>query len=162
MNIVASVLLIYCTEDDAFWLLTCICEHLLADYYNTRVVGALVDQGVFSDLISYHLPKVYKHLDNLHMIPIISLSWFLTIFLSVMSYESAVNVIDCFFYDGAKVIFQMALMILDVNEDDLLRCRDEGEIIVLLNSYLDGIYNDDGRTVLFSRNYVEQKRVFSF
>ncbi|KAG7307151.1 hypothetical protein JYU34_007297 [Plutella xylostella] len=37
----------------------------------------------------------------------ISLSWFLTLFISVMPYECAVNVMDCFFYDGAKVIFQV-------------------------------------------------------
>lgn len=57
----------------------------------------------------------------------ISLSWFLTIFLCVMPYESAVNVMDCFFYDGAKVIFQVALMLLEWNQEKLLQCRDEGK-----------------------------------
>ncbi|XP_072943418.1 TBC1 domain family member 9 [Epargyreus clarus] len=143
MNIVASVLLIYCPEEQAFWLLATICETLLPDYYNTRVVGALVDQGVLEDLTKTHLPELHAKLNELGMMKMISLSWFLTLFISVMPYECAVNVMDCFFYDGAKVIFQVTLTILDINRDKLLKCSEDGQAMQVLNDYLEGIYNEE-------------------
>ncbi|XP_077979306.1 TBC1 domain family member 9-like isoform X2 [Glandiceps talaboti] len=143
MNIVTSVLLLYASEEEAFWLLVAICERLLPDYYNTRVVGALIDQGVFEELTKSYLPDLYGRMDNLGILNMISLSWFLTIFLSVMPFESAVNIIDCFFYDGAKVIFQIALEILEANKDKLLDCTDDGEAMTVLGDYLENVANKD-------------------
>lgn len=159
MNILASVLLIYCSEEEAFWLLVTLCENLLPDYYNTKVIGAVVDQGILDILIQKYLPSLHVKLVEIGMINKISLSWFLTIFLSVMPYESAVNVMDCFFYDGAKVIFRVALMILDWNMDKLKNCKDEGEAMQLLNDYLGGVYNDDGRGAIRNKSRDDQKRV---
>uniref|UniRef100_A0A8D3DDA9 TBC1 domain family member 9B n=1 Tax=Scophthalmus maximus TaxID=52904 RepID=A0A8D3DDA9_SCOMX len=141
MNIVTSVLLLYCTEEEAFWLLVALCERMLPDYYNTRVVGALVDQGVFEELTRAFLPLLYEHMQDLGVISTISLSWFLTLFLSVMPFDSAVLLVDCFFYEGIKVIFQVALAVLHDNMDALLSCSDEGEAMTILGRYLDNVVN---------------------
>ncbi|XP_041706703.1 TBC1 domain family member 9B isoform X1 [Coregonus clupeaformis] len=141
MNIVTSVLLLYCTEEEAFWLLVALCERMLPDYYNTRVVGALVDQGVFEELTRECLPFLYEHMQELGVISTISLSWFLTLFLSVMPFDSAVLLVDCFFYEGIKVIFQVALAVLHANMDTLLGCTDEGEAMTILGRYLDNVVN---------------------
>ncbi|XP_034038116.1 TBC1 domain family member 9B isoform X2 [Thalassophryne amazonica] len=141
MNIVTSVLLLYCTEEEAFWILVALCERMLPDYYNTRVVGALVDQAVFEELTHVFLPLLYGHMQDLGVMSTISLSWFLTLFLSVMPFDSAVVLVDCFFYEGVKVIFQVALAVLDDNMDALLSSSDEGEAMTVLGRYLDNIVN---------------------
>uniref|UniRef100_A0A8B9RIC7 TBC1 domain family member 9 n=1 Tax=Astyanax mexicanus TaxID=7994 RepID=A0A8B9RIC7_ASTMX len=143
MNIVTSVLLLYAKEEEAFWLLVALCERMLPDYYNTRVVGALVDQGVFEELARVYVPQLYDCMQELGVISTISLSWFLTLFLSVMPFESAVVVVDCFFYEGIKLIFQLALSVLDANIHQLLNCKDDGEAMTVLGRYLDSVTNKD-------------------
>ncbi|XP_058139263.1 TBC1 domain family member 9B isoform X2 [Dasypus novemcinctus] len=141
MNIVTSVLLLYGSEEEAFWLLVALCERMLPDYYNTRVVGALVDQGIFEELTRDLLPQLSEKMRELGVISSISLSWFLTLFLSVMPFESAVVIVDCFFYEGIKVILQVALAVLDANVEQLLGCSDEGEAMTVLGRYLDNVVN---------------------
>ncbi|POI30551.1 hypothetical protein CIB84_005699 [Bambusicola thoracicus] len=141
MNIVTSVLLLYCNEEEAFWLLVALCERMLPDYYNTRVVGALVDQGIFEELTREYLPQLSEKMQELGVISTISLSWFLTLFLSVMPFESAVVIVDCFFYEGIKFILQVSLAILDANVEKLLQCCDEGEAMTILGRYLDNVVN---------------------
>ena len=57
--------------------------------------------------VFYHSKKIvswwpsYNNLE-IGMLHLISLSWFLTLFASVVPYHTAVYVLDCFFYSGAK------------------------------------------------------------
>ncbi|KAF8773507.1 TBC1 domain family member 9 like protein [Argiope bruennichi] len=151
MNIVTSVLLIYASEEEAFWLLVAICERLLPDYFNTKVVGALIDQGVLEHLTSEHLPDVHAKLVPFGVLSMISLSWFLTIFLSVIPFNSAVNIVDCFFYDGAKVVFQIALKVLEANRFELLAANDDGEAMTVLSDYLSSVVcrNEDSSFISY-------------
>ncbi|KAH8258757.1 hypothetical protein KR038_007718 [Drosophila bunnanda] len=143
MNIVSSVFLLFCDEENAFWMLASLCENLLPDYYKDKVVGAQIDQGVLNELVETHLPDLHGHLEKLGVIKMISISWFLTIFMSVISYESSLHILDCFFYEGAKIIFMISLQIIEWNRDKLLRCQDDGEAMLVLQHYLEGIYNPE-------------------
>ncbi|CAF2348021.1 unnamed protein product [Rotaria sp. Silwood2] len=142
MNIIGGVLLLYMNEEDAFWTLGALCERLLPDYYNTKVVGALIDQGVFNDYCKEYLLDLYDKLKHLGIAACISLSWFLTLFVCVMPFESALYVLDIFFYDGIKVLFQLALTILNENRERLLECQDDGDAILILTTYFDQ-FNDN-------------------
>jgi hypothetical protein len=60
-----------------------------------------------------------------------------------MPFDSALYVIDIFFYDGIKVLFQLALTILKENEERLLQCQDDGDAIMVLTSYLDALADEN-------------------
>uniref|UniRef100_A0A8D0HDT6 TBC1 domain family member 8B n=1 Tax=Sphenodon punctatus TaxID=8508 RepID=A0A8D0HDT6_SPHPU len=143
MNILTSVLLLYAKEEEAFWLLVAVCERMLPDYFNRRIIGALVDQAVFEGLIRDYLPQLTDHMTDMTFFSSVSLSWFLTLFISVLPIESAVNVVDCFFYDGIKAILQLGLAVLDYNIDRLLTCKDDAEAVTILNRFFDSVTNKD-------------------
>ncbi|KAF4799957.1 TBC1 domain family member 8 [Turdus rufiventris] len=143
MNILTSVLLLYAKEEEAFWLLVAVCERMLPDYFNHRVIGAQVDQSVFEELIKEQLPELAEHMKDLTALASISLSWFLTLFLSIMPLESAVNVVDCFFYDGIKAIFQLGLAILEANAVDLCNSKDDGQALMILSRFLEHVKNEE-------------------
>ncbi|XP_074069911.1 TBC1 domain family member 8 isoform X1 [Macrotis lagotis] len=143
MNILTSVLLLYAKEEEAFWLLVAVCERMLPDYFNHRVIGAQVDQSVFEELIRERLPELAEHMKDLSTLASISLSWFLTLFLSIMPLESAVNVVDCFFYDGIKAIFQLGLAVLEANAVELCNSKDDGQALMILSRFLDHVKNEE-------------------
>uniref|UniRef100_A0A8D3A261 TBC1 domain family member 8 n=1 Tax=Scophthalmus maximus TaxID=52904 RepID=A0A8D3A261_SCOMX len=135
MNILASVLLLYAKEEEAFWLLVAVCERMLPDYFNRRVIGAQVDQSVFEELIRERLPELAEHVPDLSSLSSVSLSWFLTLFLSVLPFHSAVRVVDCFFFHGIKAVLQLGLAVLDANAAQLCASTDDGQALMILTRY---------------------------
>ncbi|XP_008430530.1 TBC1 domain family member 8 [Poecilia reticulata] len=147
MNILASVLLLYAKEEEAFWLLVAVCERMLPDYFNRRVIGAQVDQSVFEELIRERLPELAEQVPDLSTLSSVSLSWFLTLFLSVLPFQSAVCVVDCFFFQGIKSIFQLGLAVLDANAAQLSACTDDGQALMILTSFLDQVGSEESPCV---------------
>ena len=141
MNIVTSMILLECDEQQAFWLLAALTERILPDYYNAKVVGALVDQRVFERLAEEFIPDLHTKLSRLGVLPMITMSWFLTIFINVMPYSSAMNLVDLLFYEGCKSLFQVGLALLDINKLEIMKCSDDGETMGLLSSFLERVTN---------------------
>ncbi len=76
-------------------------HHYLAHTYH---LPPSTHQVVFEKLTEKHLPDLYTLLKHkLKILEMISLGWFLTLFLSVIDSTAAVNIIDCFFVNGVKV-----------------------------------------------------------
>lgn len=136
MNIIVAVLLLYVDEEQAFWLLSSICERYLPAYYYPTMHGALIDQSVFEKLVSDYLPLLSNYFSSKNIqLSVACLSWFLCIFLNSIPLHLNIRILDWFFFDGPKVLFQIGLAILKINADKLMTLHDEGELMNFFKLY---------------------------
>ncbi|KAG8901611.1 hypothetical protein FRC00_006004 [Tulasnella sp. 408] len=136
MNILTAAILIYMSEEQAFWLLEVLCDRLLPGYYSPSMHGTLLDQRVFEALVQRCLPLIHDHFTSVDVqLSVASLPWFLSLFINSMPLIFAFRVIDCFFAMGPKVLFQVGLAILKINGEKLLEIQDDGAFIHLMRDY---------------------------
>ncbi|CCG81801.1 GTPase-activating protein GYP2 [Taphrina deformans PYCC 5710] len=136
MNIVVAALLIYSTEEQSFWLLHTLCTEMLPGYYSTTMYGTLLDQRVFESLVEQTMPVLWSHFQKSDLqLSLVSLPWFLSLYINSMPLVLAFRVLDCFFLEGPRVLFQVGLGILKLNGEGLLAVYDDGSFIEVLKSY---------------------------
>lgn len=136
MNIVAAALLIYMSEEQAFFILSSLCDRLLPGYYSKDMYGTLLDQKVFEALVEKTMPVLWEHLVRSDVnLSVVSLPWFLSLYINSMPLVFAFRVLDVFFLEGPKVLFQIGLAILRINGEELLDVGDDGSFISILKTY---------------------------
>ncbi|KIY62659.1 TBC-domain-containing protein [Cylindrobasidium torrendii FP15055 ss-10] len=136
MNILAAAILIYMSEEQAFWLLEVLCDRLLPGYYAPSMHGTLLDQRVFESLVQRCLPMIHDHFQAVDVqLSVASLPWFLSLFINSMPMIFAFRIVDCFFCMGPKVLFQVGTAILKINGEKLLQVQDDGHFLHLMRDY---------------------------
>ncbi|KAK7031705.1 rab-GTPase-TBC domain-containing protein [Favolaschia claudopus] len=129
MNILAAAILIYMSEEQAFWLLEVLCDRLLPGYYAPSMHGTLLDQRVFEALVQRCLPIIHDHFQEVDVqLSVASLPWFLSLYINSMPMIFAFRIVDCFFCMGPKVLFQ-------INGEKLLQIQDDGGFLNLMRDY---------------------------
>ncbi|KAI8926099.1 hypothetical protein BC831DRAFT_458036 [Entophlyctis helioformis] len=122
LNIISAVLLLHLREDDAFWMLCMIVERMLPDHYTKTLVGSVVDQSVFKQLVRVHLPTLDAHLEKLY--------------IDLSTFSVAIKLLDYFFLDGPKFLFWMAVGVLKVNEGKLItKGKDDDIFVAILKTF---------------------------
>ena len=98
--------------------------------------GTLLDQRVFESLVEKTMPILWEHLVKSDVqLSVVSLPWFLSLYINSMPLVFAFRVLDVFFLEGPKVLFQVGLAILRMNGEELLDITDDGTFISILKSY---------------------------
>ncbi|KAI5965945.1 GYP2 [Candida pseudojiufengensis] len=136
MNILTAALLIYMSEEQAFWYLNVICERILPGYYSKTMYGTLLDQRVFESLVQQTMPILWNHITkNDIQLSVVSLPWFLSLYFSSLPLVFAFRIMDIFTMQGPKTLFQVALAILKVNGEELLKTEDDGTFVSIIKEY---------------------------
>lgn len=98
----------YMSEEQAFYTLSVLCDDMLPGYYSTSMYGALLDQIIFEHLLESTMPILYNHFKKTDIqLSVACLPWFLSLYINSMPLLFAFRVLDCFFMDGPKILFQI-------------------------------------------------------
>ncbi|XP_036787408.2 small G protein signaling modulator 3 isoform X3 [Manis pentadactyla] len=135
MGMVAACLLLFLEEEDAFWMMCAVIEDLLpASYFSATLLGIQTDQRVLRHLIIQYLPRLDKLLQEHDIeLSLITLHWFLTAFASVVHIRPLLRLWDLFFYEGSLVLFQAALGMLRLKEEELIQSENSASIFNTLS-----------------------------
>lgn len=98
--------------------------------------GVLLDQVVLEELVKKYIPKVTEHFQKKEIqLSVACLPWFLTLFINSMPLPFAFRILDCFFMEGPKVLFQIALSILKRHEKELVKVEDDSELLIIVKEF---------------------------
>ncbi|KAF8378505.1 hypothetical protein HHK36_029847 [Tetracentron sinense] len=138
MGFLAGLLLLYMSEEDAFWLLVALLKGAVhAPMEGLYLVGLpLVQQYLFQfeQLVREHLPKLGEHFSQEMINPTMYASqWFITVFSYSFPFHLALRIWDVFLNEGVMIVFQVGLALLQYCQDDLIKLPFEKLIHALRN-----------------------------
>ncbi|KAG0306903.1 hypothetical protein BGZ98_001497 [Dissophora globulifera] len=147
LNYIAGMLLLFMNEEQSFWTLSVIIQNFLPEgMYDVTMEGANIDQAVLMTLIMERLPTIWNKFSNgatsvemdegagLPTVTLVTSHWFLTLFINILPVESILRVWDCFFYEGRKILFRMALTILRMHESEIVKIDDPLEVFQVVQN----------------------------
>lgn len=149
LNYIAGLLLLFMTEEEAFWALVTLIEDILPpNIYDVTMEGANIDQNVLMHLVSERYPLIWNKMSpdrtfweceemqegGMPACSLVTSHWFLTLFINILPIESVLRVWDCLFYDGQKALFRVALGIFKLNEAALLGVHDPLEVFQVIQN----------------------------
>jgi hypothetical protein len=122
MSHVVGFLMMYYGEESSFWFLCSLLDNFLpSEFYSPSLLGVRTETEVFNRLVSEKMNKLYKHLIKYDIdLRVVSLKWFMCIYLLTFPLEVTARIWDCFLLEGISILFNIGLALLDINKNALL------------------------------------------
>ena len=117
---------------------------MLKNYYTPSMEGSLADQQILRALMAEYIPDIDSKFRKLDVpIAIITLPWFLCLFVQCVPLDVNLRILDLFFAFGRVVLFQIALGIFTLLENEIHQATDSMEIIFSIKDNIQNLNSDD-------------------
>ena len=112
------------SEEDAFWLLSAVCEEIVPYYYVKDMSGVKAATNILTGLVKKRFPRLNDHLNAMHFpLELFSIPWLCSLFSSSFPAETVYRIWDALFLNGADTLFYCTMAFLRMNENALLSFR---------------------------------------
>ncbi|KAH3683453.1 hypothetical protein WICPIJ_005572 [Wickerhamomyces pijperi] len=142
LNFIVGLLLLFMSEERAFWMLVIITGRLLPGLHEMNLEGVNVSQGVLMLGLKEYVPSMFKKIMNisfdqeslkddgengdgyeyLRRIPPVMLttsSWFMSVFIGSLPVETTLRVWDCLFYEDSVFMLKISLSLFKLIETQI-------------------------------------------
>ncbi|CAM8987393.1 unnamed protein product [Rhodiola kirilowii] len=162
MGFLAGLLLLYMSEEDAFWLLVALLKGAVhAPMEGLYQVGLpLVQQYLFQfeSLVKEYMPKLGEHFSQEMINPTMYCSqWFITVFSYSFPFHFTLRIWDVFLNEGVKIVFKVGLALLKSRHDELVKCPFE-KLLHALRNFPEDAMNPD-KLLLLAYSFKVSKRL---
>ena len=136
MSFIAAIFLFYLNEEKSFWMMENIMKNYhLQEIYYVGFPGLKKNLFVFLKLMKKIKPNLFKHLAKYKVYPTIyASSWYLTCFSNVLPYDIVLRIMDCYLFEGSKIIHRFSLGLLSLKENEILEKNNFLDIIDLMKT----------------------------
>ena len=161
MGFIAAIFLIYMDEESSFFMM-----HALMKKY--KMEGIFFDDFlelkqkfyILLNLQKKYIHKIYNIFQRDGILPAMYASpWFISLFAKSLDFHIVLRIYDCFFLEGFKVIYRIALALLKLKENDFVKAK-KGRTLPLLVSCLQNVDEEELFKVAFgfsiSRTYIDK------
>jgi hypothetical protein len=126
VNFIAGTVLLYLQEEDGFWLLATVLDCFMPpDQYSRSMIGTYVDQAVLGHIVKTRFPVLHRKLEEFQLeLSLMSMQWFMCLFVNTLRAETALRVWDVFLNEGDKVLFRVAVALIYLHEDEIEAASD--------------------------------------
>lgn len=112
------------SPEDVFFVLIQLNDHYLSGYFSQSLETVQMHAIMLNLILKRHNNNVYKILKKQKIDPTFYMTeWFMCVFARTLPWPTVLRVWDMFFCEGIKIVFRVALVILDSLEADFRRAK---------------------------------------